>query len=205
MPILSALPPPALTAACATPPQVKALVTARIDPWNIGPTVDTAELDHMAKETGMGGKHRAYGFYRGDVASAVTAEIGNAANDVCQGPIFIHLTMRLTNRHIGVAKDIQSSSCRFAKAHYRHHADADEAVFQRYVLKVTATLSDARASSLIGSGDTAPAPASIPKAVDAVIEPVLADMDAARTSARLAVDTPGEIERLDGACSSNGI
>jgi hypothetical protein len=192
-----------LMAACAAPPQVKVLVTARIDPWDIGPTVDTAELDRMARETGLGGKHRPYGFYIGDVAFAVTADIGNVANDVCQGPIFIRLTMRFTNRHIGVAKDIQSNSCHFAGivAHYRHHADADEAVFQRYVLKVTATLSDARASSLIGATDTAHVPASIPEAVNTAIEPVLADMDAARISARVAVDTPSEVEKLDDACS----
>ena len=77
MPILLALPPPALIAACARPVQVKVLVTARVDPWDISPTAATAELDQLARKTGMGGKHRAYGFYRGDVASAVTADIDN--------------------------------------------------------------------------------------------------------------------------------
>ena len=54
----------------------------------------------------------------------------------------IRVMMRLTNRHIGIARDIPEGSCRFARisAHYRHHAEADEAVFQRYVLKLTATL-----------------------------------------------------------------
>jgi hypothetical protein len=202
MPILSALPPPALLAACVMPPRVKVFVTARIDSWDIHPTADTAELDRMARETGMGGKHRPFGFYMGEVASAVTADIGNAAKDPCQGPVTIRLTMRLTSRHIGVAKDIQSSSCRFARivAHYRHHADADEAVFQRYVLKVTAALSETRASLLSGSDGAADAQAGILEAADAVIEPVLAEMDAARASARLAVDTPGKVEKLDSAC-----
>jgi hypothetical protein len=45
MPLLSVLPPPALVAACATPPQRKVLVLAGIDAWDIHPTVDTAELD----------------------------------------------------------------------------------------------------------------------------------------------------------------
>ena len=110
--------------------------------------------------------------------------------------------MRLTNRHIGVAKDIQSGSCHYARvvAHYRHHADADEAVFQSYAVKVTATLDGARVSSLLGAGGVANARAGILKATDAAIEPVLAEMDAARVSVRSAVDTPGEVEKLDGAC-----
>jgi hypothetical protein len=72
-----------------------------------------------------------------------------------------------------------------AVAHYRHHADADEAVFQRYVLKVTAALSETRASLLSASDGAADAQAGILEAADAVIEPVLAEMDAARASARL--------------------
>ena len=49
MPLLSALPPPALVAGCATPPHGKVLVLAGVDAWDIHPTVDTAELDRMAK------------------------------------------------------------------------------------------------------------------------------------------------------------
>jgi len=43
----------------------------------------------------------------------------------------------------------------------------------------------------------------IPAAVNEVIEPVLADMDAARTAARKTVDTPDEVERLDGPCGES--
>jgi hypothetical protein len=205
MPIAFALPPPAFVAACATSPRGKVLVTAGIDKWDIGPTVDTAELNRMAKETGAQGRHPAYGFYIGAVAYAVTAEIGNAANDICQGPIFIHVTMRLTNRHIGVANDIPAGSCRFARitAHYRHHADADEAVFQHYVLEVTAVLSRTRMSALMATAGAGAGPAHIPEAVATVIEPVMSDMDAARKAARMAVDTPGEIEKLGGPCDDS--
>jgi len=151
--VLPALPPPAFVAACATPPQAKVLVLAGVDAWDIRPTVDTAELD---RATGAGGAHRAYGFYIGDVAYAVTAATGNAAHDACQKPVIIRVMMRLTNRHIGVARDIPAGSCRLARiaAHYRHHAEADQAVFQRYVLKVTAVLSAARMSALIAESET---------------------------------------------------
>jgi hypothetical protein len=123
---------------------------------------------------------------------------------VCQGPVTIRVMMRLTNRHIGIAKDIPEGSCRFARisAHYRHHAEADEAVFQRYVLKVTTVLSDAVPALLAATG-TDNAPVHIPAAVDAVIEPVLASMDADRSAARKAVDTPDEVEKLEAPCNES--
>jgi hypothetical protein len=167
---------------------------------DIRPTVEMAQLDRMAKETGAGGAHRAYGFYFGAVAYTVTADIGNPAQDACQGPVAINVAMRLTDRHIGISRDIPAGSCRFAKitAHYQHHAEADEAVFQRYVLKVTSVLSATGTGALIAGPDDTPG--RIAAAVNTVIEPVLADMDAARSAARNAVDTPDEVEKLDAAC-----
>jgi hypothetical protein len=205
MPLLSALPPPALVAGCATPPHGKVVVLAGIDAWDIHPTVDTAELNRMAKETGLGGAHPAYGIYLSTIAYAVTTEIGNAAQDVCQGPVDIRVTMRLTNRHIEIAKDIPEGSCRFARisVHYRHHAEADEAVFQRYVLKLTATLGETKMAALIGTAGPDDAPARITAAIDAMIEPVLTSMDAARSTARKAVDTPGEVEKLEAPCNES--
>jgi hypothetical protein len=205
MPLLSVLPPPALVAACATPPHGKVLVLAGIDAWDIHPTVDTAELDRMAKETGLSGAHPAYGFYSSTIAYAVTTDIGNAARDVCQGPVDIRVMMRLTNRHIGIARDIPEGSCRFARisAHYRHHAEADEAVFQRYVLKLTATLGKTKMAALIGTAGPDDAPARITAAIDAIIEPVLTSIDAARSTARKAVDTPGEVEKLEAPCNES--
>jgi hypothetical protein len=201
MPLLSALPPPALIVGCATPPHGKVLVRGGIDTLDIRPTVDMAQLDRMAKETGAGGAHRAYGFYFGAVAYTVTANIANSAQDACQGPIAVNVTMRLTNRYIGISRDIPAGSCRFTKitAHYRHHAEADEAVFQRYVLKVTSVLSATGPASLIAGPDDTPG--RIAAAVNAVIEPVLTSMDEARSTARKAVDTPDEVGKLEAPCN----
>lgn len=205
MPLLSALPPPAFVVACAIPPRGKVLVLAGVDASDIGPTVDMAQLARMAKATGAGGVHPPYGFYSGAVAYAVTADIGNVTQDVCQGPVTIRVTMRLTNRHIGVARDIPPGSCRFATitAHYRRHAEADEAVFKRYVLKVTVVLNEARLPALISAAGPDDAPTHIPLAVDAVIEPVLTAMDTARAAARRAVDTPDEVEKLNRPCGTD--
>ena len=203
MPIALPLPPPIFVAACATPPRTQVVVTAGVDPWHIGPTVDSAQLDRMAKQTGIAGRHQPYGFYSATVAYAVAADIGNTASDICRGPIVIHLTMRLTNRHIGVAGDIPAGSCRFGRiaAHYRHHAEADQAVFQRYVLKVEAVLDELPTPALVAASRAGHGTDHIPAVVDAVIEPVLARMDAARTAARQAVDTPDEVENLEQPCN----
>jgi hypothetical protein len=111
--------------------------------------------------------------------------------------------MRLTDRHIGVAGDMPTGSCRFARiaTHYQHHAKADEALFQGYVLKVIAALSEADPATLIaGSDDT---PARITAAVNAVVKPVLAGMDTNRDAARKAVDTPAEVEKLEAPCDDS--
>ena len=120
---MPALPPPAIVAACAAPVRGKVLMHASVDTWDIRPTVDLAQLDQLAKDAGSNSPHRAYGFYKSDVVYAVTAEIGNAAHDACRGPVIINVTMRLTNRHIGIASDIPAGSCRFTQIaeHYRHH------------------------------------------------------------------------------------
>jgi hypothetical protein len=205
MPFLPALPPPAMVAACATPPHGKVIVVVDTDAWDIRPTIDMAQLGRMAKETGLEGAHPAYGFYSSSVAYAVRTDVSNAARDVCQGPLEIRVMMRLTNRHIGIAKDIPEGSCRFARitAHYRHHAEADEAMFQRYVLKLTATLGETKMAALIATAGPNYTPARITATIDAMIEPVLAAMDTARSTARKAVDTPGEVEKLEAPCSES--
>jgi len=203
MPTLPALPPSAFVAACATPPHSKVLVLGGVDAWDIHPTVDMAQLDRMAKESGADRAHRAYGFYSSDIAYAVTVDIGNPAQDACQGPVAIRVTMRLTDRQIGVVGDMPTGSCRFTRiaTHYQHHAEADEALFQGYVLKVIAALSEADPATLIaGSNDT---PAHITAAVNAVVKPVLADMDTNRGAARKAVDTPAEVEKLEAPCDDS--
>ena len=51
--------------------------------------------------------------------------------------------MKLVARHIEVAQELKYGPCKFGRvvAHYQRHAEADEAVFDGYVLLVTTTLS----------------------------------------------------------------
>jgi hypothetical protein len=96
----SALLRPPFVAACAPPPHGKILVRGGSDSLDNPSTVDMAQLDCMAKETGAGGAHRAYGFYFGSVAYTVTVDIGNPVQNACQGPIAINVAMRLTDRQV---------------------------------------------------------------------------------------------------------
>ncbi len=198
------LPAVVMAAACAAQPPTNAFVVAGIDPPTIGSDFTLAQLRKLGEASQRIGKHRPYGFYIGSVAYGITADIHNAHHDLCEGPVDIRVAMRLTNRHIEIAKDLKPDACRLPKieAHYRQHADADEAVFQRYVLKVTMTLSQLPGSSFAAAYRAQNPIQHIVRITQAVIEPVLRAMDAARASSRLAVDTPAAIQELETPCAA---
>jgi len=197
--ILNAIPPPALVMTCTTPPQAKVLVTAKVDPWSLNSAVDMAMLEHMAQPNGRGVQPAPYGFYTGAVAYAIIAV--NADRRSCREPVTIQIAMRLTDRRIGVAREKVLVPCQLAAitAHYRRHAEADEAVFRSYVAKVTATLTEGRVLALLAATDTEPG--HLPERVNGVIEPVLADMDAARAAVPETVDTFSEMKAIEGTCA----
>ena len=188
-------------AACPRPP-VKALVMAGVEPLSVETDFQLAQLRVLAKQANRVEVHPPYGFYIGSVAYSISVSIVNEAHDVCLGTVNIQVTMKLVGRHIEVAQELRNDPCKFSKviAHYQHHAEADEAVFERYVVLVTAALSHMPAASFVadlGAGSTRK---QIAQATQSVIEPVLASMDADRASARSAVDTPAEVSGLEKAC-----
>ena len=58
-------------------------------------------------------------------------------------------------------------------------------------------------AALIGTAGPDEAPARITAAIDAIIEPALTSMDAARSAARKTVDTPDEVEKLEAPCNES--
>jgi hypothetical protein len=58
-------------------------------------------------------------------------------------------------------------------------------------------------SALIAASETDGRAVHIPSAVNEMIEPVLAQMDAARDAVPKAVDTPDEVEKLSEPCSDS--
>ena len=189
-------------AACPKLPPVKALVVAGVERLSVETDFRLAQLRTLAKQTDRVGAHPPYGFYIGSVAYSISVTIGNESHDVCLGPINIQVTMKLVARHIEVAQELRNDPCKFGKvvAHYQHHAKADEAVFEHYVVLVTAALFHTPAASFTADLGAGSVRKQIAQATQSVIEPVLASMDADRASARSAVDTPAEVSRLEKAC-----
>jgi hypothetical protein len=200
----AALPPLAAVAACPAQP-LTAFVVAGIDPLTIGTEFDFAKLRGLARETKRLGKHAPYGFYFSSVAYAISVEIGNDAQDVCTGPVTVRVSLRLTDRHIEVAQDFRNDPCRFPKmvAHYQHHADADKAAYQRYVPEVNAALAQMPASSLGDAYHAEHPKESIGRVAEDAIKPALDAMNIGRESMRQAVDTPAEVQELEGVCQDH--
>lgn len=190
-------------AACPRPPPVKALVMAGAEPVSVQTDFGLAQLRTLAKQANRVELHPPYGFYIGGVAYAISVTIGNEAHDVCVGPVNIRMTMKLVTRHIEVAQELKDDPCKFRRvvAHYQHHAEADAAVFERYVVLVTEALSHTPAASFVANLAAGSVRKQIAQATQSVIEPVLASMDADRASARAVVDTPAEVSGLEKACT----
>ncbi|MDQ2763049.1 MAG: hypothetical protein M3Y22_06025 [Pseudomonadota bacterium] len=190
-------------AACPKPPPIKALVTASEESLSVATDFHLPELRKLAQQAGRAAAHPPYGFYLGSVAYTIVVDIDNEAHDVCLGPIDIRLTMQLTNRRIEVAQELKDDPCKFTKVvtHYHHHADADQAIFERYVRLVTATLSHTPATAFVADLAAASVGERIARTVQSIIEPVLASMDTDRISARKAVDTAAEVSRLESVCT----
>jgi hypothetical protein len=112
-------------AACPKPPLVEVHVTADLEPLSVATDFHLPELRKLAEQAGGEGAHPPYGFYLGSIASTISVGIDNEAQGICLGPIDIQVNMKLTNRRIEVAQELQADPCKFDKvvAHYRHHAD----------------------------------------------------------------------------------
>jgi len=190
-------------AACPRPPPVKVLVMAGIGPLSVETDYRLDQLRALARQAHSGGAHPPYGAYVDAAAYAIRVAIGNDAQDACRGPLDIEVTLKLADRHIEVAQELKNDPCQFDKveAHYRHHADADKAIFERYVGRVAAALSHTQAAFFVAGVGSGSATADIARATQSVIESVLAPMDADRAAARAAVDTPAEVSRLEKVCA----
>jgi hypothetical protein len=192
-------------AVCAAQPSMKALVVAGVDPVAVSSDLSLAALTQLSEKSHRAGKHPPYGFYFGAVAYKIFVDIGNDDGDICKGPVMIRVTMRLTDRHIDIAQDLKNDACRFPKiaAHYRHHADSDVAVFERYVVKVTTTLGHLSTSSFAKAYQNDKPRQAIALIAQDAIEPILDEMDAERAALPSLVDTPQEVEKLKGTCSEH--
>jgi hypothetical protein len=191
-------------AACPEPPRVSVEVVADLAPLSVATDFHLSEIRRLAQQAGGEVAHPPYGFYLSSVASTISVSIDNKAQDVCVGPIDIQVTMKLTNRRIEVAQELRADSCKFNEvvAHYQRRADADQAVFERYVTLVTATLTSTPGAALVDNLAAPSIKEHIAQKVQAIIEPVVAPLDTDRDHASKMVDTPAEVSRLEKACAT---
>jgi hypothetical protein len=191
------------SAVCREPPPVHVQVIADLEPLSVATDFHLLEIRRLAQQVGGEVAHPPYGFYLGSVASAISVSIDNQAQDICLGPIDIQLKMKLTNRHIEVAQELRADSCKFSEvvAHYQRRADADQAVFERYVKLVTATLTSTPGAALVDDLAAASIKEHIAQTVQAIIEPMFASLDTERDHAGKMVDTPTEEARTPGLCT----
>lgn len=113
------------------------------------------------------------------------------------------MTISLGDRHIEIGRDLLNDICLFnaVASHYRHHAESDLNLLQRYVAVVTQTLAGAPLSDVIGAAGIAGfRDKTIASTIHAIIEPVLDEMQVEQSSSGETVDTPAEIKRLEQAC-----
>jgi hypothetical protein len=191
-------------AACPRAPPVRTLVIAGKDPVSVATDLTLAEIRELAKQANRVAAHSPYGFYLGGVAVAIEVDIGNETHDACLGPIDIRVTLKLTDRHIEVAQELRDDPCKFAKvvAHYQRHAEADGAVFDGDVMRVTTTLSHTPAASFVADLAAGSGRKQIALAVQSIIKPALTAMHVDRASVPKMVDTPAEMNRLEKACTN---
>jgi hypothetical protein len=198
-------PPAIMAAACSAQPSMKAVVEAGVEPVALSSDLSLAALAQMSEKSHRAGKHPPYGFYFGAVAYKIFVEIGNDAGDICKGPVNVRMTLQLTDRHIEIAQEIKDDACRFPKiaAHYRHHADSDVALFERYVAKITTTLGHLPRSSFADAYENDKPNQAIALIAQHAIEPILDEMDVDRAALPSQVDTPEEVAKLESTCSEH--
>ena len=168
-----------VASACPRPPPVRVHVVGRAHEMTTGTAFDLAQLRELSDRIGGRRKHPTFGFYVSRVFGETAVTIDNDRQDLCAGPVEIEVTINLGDRHIEIGRDLLNDICRFnaVASHYRHHAEADLNLLQRYVAVVTQTLAGAPLSDVIGAaGIPGLRDKTIASTIHAIIEPVLDEM-----------------------------
>ena len=194
----------AVSCPAVTPLRVE-VVTA-IETPIVGIVMTTDQIRALRERSGATARHEVYGFYIAGIGYVMAPFIDRRPDASCGKSVSIRFAIKLFDRHIEVGRDMQRDSCRFAAivAHYKRHAEADERFFGDYVRAVTAALEGVKIPPLSSDGELIDSDmAKINQAIRLVVEPVLEGMDSARKAAIATVDSPGEIQRLEGACTNH--
>lgn len=202
--LLATLLPISMASPCSAPRPAMIDVRAIHEPVAMRADYSLAELADLAALFGQKTDHSPLGFYSGTVADDVVATEIPAPNPACGSSIQLNVSLRLTERRIQIAHDLESAQCRDDAIilHYRNHANADDVVFGTFARTITNRLDLlARSDTPLGIPGTGAFLTPLRDAARQIIEEALPELKAERAAARASVDTPLEIERLSDACS----
>ena len=192
-----------LASACPQSPPTKVHVVGRADEITIGSEFELAQLRELSDRFGRRGKHEPLGFYLSNISGETAVSVRNDRQDFCEGPVEIDVTIRLTNRHIEIGRDLKNNPCQFSAVleHYQRHAAADTELLQRFVALVIQTLARRTLPDLINEAwNNSSAEKTLAPAIQSIIDPVLDEMHAEQSSVIGAVDTPAEVRRVEQTC-----
>lgn len=185
--------------ACTGPPRASYDVTAAHGRVTISTELSLRQITDLARISGRVGKHAPLGYYLGTFGYQVSVHLDERNETDCSLPIQVSVSLMLLDRRIGIGKELVAWPCLFnlARAHYGHHATADDAALTELLVALRPVLERLALPGLRGRADYAEqdrrgVEVAVKSAVDGLLEP----FDAARAADR--VDTPGEIEALSG-------
>ena len=194
-----------VAAACEPGTRPGINVVAEPAPVVVATDLGLAELVAIAQRAGTESKPP--GFYASEVLHEVSVQPGSGPNAFCTANLRVIVTVRLADRRIEVAREMQKQQCRFNAVldHYRKKAEADKAVFASYVTAIQNALLAAPVPPVEteGSAGFGAVRQSLERWVKAIVTPNLQSLHLARVSAFRALDTEGEFQRISTACSQH--
>lgn len=192
-------------AACSGPTPAIFAVVASHGPIKEATNYTLREISELANRTGRLGKHAPLGFYFAGFGYNVAVDVSALSETTCSEPVRVTVTLMLFDRHIQIGKELLAEPCLFALArdHYRRHAGADDAVLSESARALEVTLQHIPLPELQRDAASADEDRQrVQHAVAAVMDEKLAPLDATRANARDKVDTPEEVKKLSGSCTS---
>lgn len=185
--------------ACTGPARASYDVTAVHGPVTISTELSLQQITDLARESGQVAKHPVLGYYLGTFGYRIVVHLDARNETDCTVPIQVAVTLMLQNRQIGIAKELLEQPCLFdlARAHYGHHAAADDAALSELLVALKPVLERLALPDLQGNAALAEQDRQkVETAIRGTIDPVLEPFDAARAPDR--VDIPSEVEALNG-------
>ena len=189
------------------PPSLSVQISANSTKPDISEQFSRGELNKMAEESRQPRKHPVLGFFVGTLRylAEISIENSEGQNFSCPGKLQLRLGMEF-REHIGLAKDIFNGACREAAlAHYRRHAEAEEAEFTQFAHEVKGAIEREYVKSPLSPAEMPPEQyrTMVLDYTRSLLNRDLARFDARRQAKRGAIDSQGAARALEAACPSS--